>query len=229
MIHYTGGIMQRRFYIWPLIGSFWFMSVSPVQAQEKDRLLLSAATQDSHQMNMGDKKDGNGFQHVHALAMDGEGRTLFLGTHAGLFRSGDRGRSWNKVALSATQSSLDMMGLTPDPKDPQTIYIATHEAGVFKSTDGGETWKQVNNGLGGMDVHGLAIDPNTPQKLHAAVREKGEGVYRTIDGGSKWTRVDDGPQGEIKVLTSVNISTGMGGIFLYAGTSTGLQRVPDCF
>jgi photosystem II stability/assembly factor-like uncharacterized protein len=133
------------------------------------------------------------------------------------------------VALSATQSSLDMMGMTPDPKDPKTIYVATHEAGVFKSTDGGETWKQVNNGLGGLDVHGLAIDPITPQKLHAAVREKGEGIYKTTDGRGKSTRVDDGPQGEIKGLTSVNIPTEMGGIFLYAGTSTGLQRSPDCF
>lgn len=221
--------MRERFYVWPLIGVLWFMSASAVQGQEKPRLLLSAAAQDTHQMNMGDKKDGNGFQHVHALAIDGAGKAMFLGTHVGLFRSDGNSHSWKKIALSAKQSSFDIMGVTPDPKDPKTIYVATHEAGVFKSTDGGQTWKQVNNGLGGMDVHGLAIDPNAPQKLHAAVREKGEGVYRTTDGGGKWTRVDDGPQGEIKVLTSVNISTGMGGIFLYAGTSTGLQRSPDCF
>jgi hypothetical protein len=41
--------------------------------------------------------------------------------------------------------------------------------------------------------------------------------------------VDDGPEGEVKVLKSVDIPTGMGGIFLYAGTSMGLQRSPDCF
>lgn len=221
--------MQGRFYFWLLIGMLSFLSVGTAQAQEKDRLLLSAATQESHQMKMSAKKNGEGFQHVHALAMDTERQILFLGTHIGLFRSDDRGRSWKKVALSATQSGFDIMGVTPDPNDRKTIYIATHEAGVFKSTDGGETWKQVNNGLGGMDVHGLAIDPNSPRNLYAAVREKGEGIYKTTDGGGKWTRVDDGPQGEVKVLRSVNISSGMGGIFLYAGTSTGLQRSPDCF
>lgn len=42
-------------------------------------------------------------------------------------------------------------------------------------------------------------------------------------------RVDDGPTGETKVLASVNIPTGMGGIFLYAGTGEGLQLSPDCF
>src|SRR6266542_4565607 len=205
-----GGVMKRTFYFWLLLGIAWFINGREVQGQENAGLLLSAATQDSHQLNMGDKKDGNGFPHVHALAIDGAGKAMFLGTHVGLFRSDGNSHSWKKIALSAKRSNFDIMGVTPDPKDPKTIYVATHEAGVFKSTDGGTTWKEINSGLGGPDVHGLAIDPNTPQKLHAAVREKGEGVYRTTDGGGKWTRVDDGPQGEIKVLTSVNISTGMG-------------------
>jgi photosystem II stability/assembly factor-like uncharacterized protein len=160
--------------------------------------------------------------------MDLQGQSLFLGAHTGLFRSQDGGRSWQKVALPAKHSHLDVMAVTPDPKDPKTIYVGTHEGGVFKSTDGGATWKEANNGLGGLDVHGLAIDPNDG-KLHAAVRERGEGIYRTTDGGRKWIRVDDGPGGEVKVLSSVNISTGMGGIWLYAGTAEGLQRNPDCF
>lgn len=174
-------------------------------------------------------KGSGGFEHVHALAMDADGRSLFLGAHTGLFRSEDGGRSWRKVALSAKHDHLDVMAVAPDLKDPLIIYVATHEAGVFKSGDGGTTWRQVNTGLGGLDVHGLAIDPNAPGKLHAAVREKGEGIYRTTDSGAKWTRVDDGPGGEVKVLTSVNIPTGMGGIYLYAGTAEGLQRNPDCF
>jgi photosystem II stability/assembly factor-like uncharacterized protein len=117
--------------------------------------------------------------------------------------------------------------ITIDPANPETVYTAYGV--VFKSTDGGKTWLEASSGLGGPDVHSLAIDPNMPSKLHAAVREKGEGIYRTTNQGGKWTRVDDGPQGEVKVLRSVNIPTGMDGIFLYAGTSTGLQRSPDCF
>ena len=220
--------MKRRLYLWPLMGMLWFLNAGAVQGQEKPGLLLSAATQDSHQMNMNDKKDDQGFRHVHALAIDPAGRTLFLGAHTGLFRSDDGGRSWKKVALSEKQSNFDIMAVTPDPKNPKTIYVATHEAGVSKTTDGGATWKEINAGLAGPDVHGLAIDPNDG-KLHALVREKGEGVYRSTNGGEKWTRVDDGPGGEVKVLTSVNVPTGMGGIFLYAGTAEGLQRNPDCF
>ena len=171
----------------------------------------------------------NQFEHVHALAMDAEGRSLYLGAHSGLYRSEDRGQTWQPVTLSAKHVHLDVMALTADPKDPRTLYVATHEAGVFTTQDGGSSWAEVNTGLGGLDVHGLTLDPNDPRKLHAAVRGQGEGVYRTTDGGAKWVRVDDGPAGEVKVLTSVNILTGMGGIFLYAGTAEGLFRNPDCF
>ena len=169
------------------------------------------------------------FEHVHALAMDAAGQTLFVGAHAGLFKSEDGGRTWTNVALPAKHSHLDVMAVTPHPNEPKTIYVGTHEAGVLRSADGGKSWTETNQGLSGLDIHGLAFDPNSPAKLHTAVREKGEGIYRTTDGGGKWTRVDDGPGGEIKALASVNVPTGMGGIFLYAATAEGLQRSPDCF
>src|SRR3972149_5832277 len=76
---------------------------------------------------------------------------------------------------------------------------------------------------------GPATDPNQPVKLHAAVRDGRPGLYRTVDGAGAWVRVDDGPAGETKVLASVSIPTGMGGIFLYAGTAGGLARNPDCY
>ena len=202
--------MKRKFYMCTVIVVVWMLNGSEVLAQHHE-------------------KGGGGFEHVHSLAMEAQGRALFLGAHTGFFLSEDGGRSWQKVALPAQHSHLDVMAVAPDPREPKTIYVGTHEAGIIKSTDGGATWKEVNSGLGGLDVHGLAIDPNDPRKLHALVREKGEGIYRTINGGAKWTRVDDGPGGEVKGLYSVNISTGMGGIFLYAATAEGLQRNPDCF
>ncbi len=172
---------------------------------------------------------GGDWEHAHALAVGPEGRALLLGAHTGLFRSEDAGKTWKRVPIPTKHAHLDVMAVALDPKDARAIYIGTHEAGVLKSADGGSSWAEMNQGLGGLDVHGLAVDPNAPAKLHAAVREKGEGIYRTTDRGAKWTRVDDGPTGEVKVMASVNISTGMGGIYLYAGSSEGLLRSPDCF
>jgi hypothetical protein len=89
--------------------------------------------------------------------------------------------------------------------------------------EAGEQWSRRNG------CHGLAVDPNNSSKLHVAIRGKGDGIYRTAMAARNGPGVDDGPEGEVKVLKSVDIPTGMGGIFLYAGTSMGLQRSPDCF
>ncbi len=175
------------------------------------------------------QRDNDSFEHVHALAFDAGARALWLGAHTGLFRSEDHGRTWAKLTLPAHHHASDVMAIAAHPAEPDVLYVGTHEAGVLKTTDLGATWTAVNAGLGGLDVHGLAIDPNSPTKLHALIRDKGAGVYRTTDGGQKWVRVDDGPTGETKVLASANIPTGMGGIFLYAGTAEGLLRNPDCF
>lgn len=169
------------------------------------------------------------FEHVHALAFDATGRALWLGAHTGLYRSEDGGRTWAKVQVPVQGHGPDVMTIAAHPAEADVLYVGTHEAGVMKTADGGKTWVAVNTGLRGLDVHGLAIDPNVPAKLHALVRETGAGLYRTSDGGQKWVRVDDGPAEETKILVSVNIPTGMGGIFLYAGTGDGLERNPDCF
>ena len=201
--------MKRKLYLGVLIA----VAINPV---------LLFAAQGNHTMG------GTGFEHVHALGIDAEGRTLFLGAHTGLFRRENGGRSWQKVALPARASQPDVMAIALDPKNSKTIYIGAHEAGVLKSSDSGAAWKEANTGLGGLDVHGLAIDPNDG-KLHALVRDKSDGIYRSTNEGGKWTRVDDGPGGEVKGLYSVNIPSGMGGIFLYAATAEGLQKNPDCF
>ena len=158
------------------------------------------------------------------MGRDAEGKTLWLGTHHALLRSEDAGKTWKEVKVSPRHPELEVMSIAPDMRNPRVLYLGTHEAGVFKTTDGGSTWAQMNKNLGGKDIHGLAFDPNFTEKLHAAVRDGADGIYRTRDGGKNWERVADGPKGEVKVLASVNISTGMGGIFLYAGTAEEIGR-----
>ncbi|MEO6298875.1 MAG: exo-alpha-sialidase, partial [Paracoccaceae bacterium] len=54
------------------------------------------------------------------------------------------------------------------------------------------------------------------------------------DAGSSWDFGMDRPflakaEHDILTLAGVNIATGMGGEWIYAGTELGLTRVPDCF
>jgi len=52
------------------------------------------------------------FDHVHALAMDAEGR------------------------------SLDVAAVTVNPKTPSALYAATTDAKIFRSVDGGMRWNE---------------------------------------------------------------------------------------
>jgi hypothetical protein len=177
---------------------------------------------------------GAPMEHVHALALDHVRNVLFLGTHQGLSRSQDEGKTWSKVDVKGEVPGTDFMALAIDPTNPQTLYASGHGLWVIKSTDGGTTWALKKQGLEGDDVHALAMDPNDPRKLYAWVVDKG--LYRSIDGGETWARVDDGPRvpvtqapTDVKGFLSVNMPTGMGGIYLAAATANGFFFSADCF
>ena len=166
--------------------------------------------------------------HLHSLALVPGTRTLLVGTHQGLFESRDEGKSWSGRAPKGNVPGTDFMTMVVDPRNPAVVYAGGHDLAVIKSEDRGITWRRAGTGLPTMDIHALAIDPVRPKRLHAwAV---GKGLYRSDDGARTWFRVDDGPKNpQVTSLTSVPIPTGMGGIFLYAGTPVGLFRNPDCF
>lgn len=114
-------------------------------------------------------------------------KALLLGTHYGLYRSTDGGRTWASDALGGQ----DAMNLVR-PRG-QTLWVAGHMV-LAKSVDGGKTWTDVRPaGLPGIDVHGFASDPRNSRTLYAAIA--GTGLYRSTDGGNSFSVVstDVGP------------------------------------
>lgn len=174
---------------------------------------------------------GHDIGHLHALLVSPADGGLWIGTHNGLYRSSDEGKTWQAVKISSDLAAMDFMSFAQDPTNPKVMYVGTHNRGVLRTTDGGETWSAFSTGLGGPDVHALALDgynATQPRRLYAFAVDKG--LYRILGESSEWKRVDDGPSNpDVRALQSVNIPTGMGGIFLYAATSEGIFRSPDCF
>jgi hypothetical protein len=104
-----------------------------------------------------------------------------------LYRSGDGGRSWTRIA-----SFTSIQSLLVHPAAPSTLYVGAGEGdtvrfGVFKSTDAGLTWTRSALGLGSFFdfVTTLAGSPTDPSTVFAG--SASGRVYRTDDGGATWS------------------------------------------
>lgn len=85
------------------ITTAWLLSAAAVSAggQETVRLLpLLVAAPPIPQAVVSEAAQDAPVELLHPIAIDAEGRTLFLGTHLGLFRSDDGGYLWRRVRLA---------------------------------------------------------------------------------------------------------------------------------
>lgn len=155
--------------------------------------------------------------HFHSLLAPGTGRPLFAGTHLGLFRSDDRGRTWHLA--TERFSGKDVHALAASSK---AIYAATHGQGLLVSRDAGLHWRDDSAGLPGRDLHALAVDPRKPDLLYVWV--VGHGLVRREGPRRRWERLAGAaalPDVESLAVHPENPRR------LYAGTSKGVWVSED--
>jgi len=110
---------------------------------------------------------------------------------AGLYRSDDGGESWTLVNPDGGLASSYTSGLTPDPKDPETIWAMGRSLSV--SHDGGKTFRYAKGSPGGDDYHDLWIDPSDPRRMISAADQ---GAAITLNGGATWSSWYNQPTGQ---------------------------------
>lgn len=139
---------------------------------------------------------------------------LWAGTlPGGLFRSDDRGQSWNLVRGLWDRpersrwfgGGYDVPGIhsiCSDPQNPRAIRVAISCGGAWYSDDGGETWEAGRGMFAEFMPPELREDPAI-QDPHRMVQcaanpdalwiQHHNGVFRSSDGGRNWAHVPDVP------------------------------------
>ncbi len=159
-----------------------------------------------------------------ALAFDGN-RLIASGRN--LIASKNDGRSWTELV-----SPGRVLAVATHRDRPGLVVVGLTEGGVTVSTDGGQSWRTGTVGLPAGEVGAVSVAARDPDLIYAAIR--GDGLYKSEDAGETWALAMDRPwlddaERDPLTLVSVDLETGMGGIWIYAGTERGLTRVPDCF
>ncbi len=129
---------------------------------------------------------------VHALTVHPlDPATVYAGTTRGLFRSTNRGESWQGLELDGGRA--DVWSVTIDPENSRRLFAGASPVAVTKSEDGGEHWqKLLDPGLPhdrvvmgfACRVMRIAIDPGEPQSVYATL--EANGAMRSRDGGESW-------------------------------------------
>jgi photosystem II stability/assembly factor-like uncharacterized protein len=154
-------------------------------------------------------------------------------TTGDVYRSGNRGRSWERVG--GIPGFAELSSLAVQPADPDRLLAGMEPAALFRSEDGGRSWQEdaAIRRMSGTNhwsvpwsdaaghVRTIAIDPNDPRRIYLAI-EVG-GVVRTEDGGETWENVHGGIHDDVH---SVAVETRHGAI-LYAATRHGFGRSRD--
>jgi photosystem II stability/assembly factor-like uncharacterized protein len=124
----------------------------------------------------------------------------------GVFRTGDGGKSWQKVLYKdQVTGAIDIVF---DPHNSNVLYATLWQmrrqpwsfssggpgSGIYKSTDGGRTWQHLEgNGLpeGILGRIGVSVSGTDSERVYALIEAKEGGLFRSDDAGRSWTRIND--------------------------------------
>lgn len=146
--------------------------------------------------------NNNNYGTLTIVAAPSDPGIVYLGTcNQGIWRTEDRGETWDKVSTGRGGANLETgrnWTMAVDPNDAETIYTVAgfgEDQGIWKSTDGGRNWRQLMPASmaesATLDVYSIAVDPTDPAHLLAGSHSgwagnESSGVFESADGGTTW-------------------------------------------
>ena len=143
-----------------------------------------------------------GMMDTHALCVSGAlPGTVFLALRMGLFKSGDRGSTWEDMEVGRFSPLTYARDVQVSPHDPRTLYAClspaarSEDGSLYRSDDLGQTWRRLDRGVKARaTMMAVALDRRDPRQVYCASR-CGQ-VFGTRDGGETWAEwpLPDGVQ-----------------------------------
>ena len=132
-----------------------------------------------------------GMLDTHALCVSAaRPGTVFLAVRMGVFRSADRGKSWEDLEVGRFSPLTYARDLVVSPHDPRTLYAClspasqSQDGSLWESRDLGGTWRRLDHGVTARHtMMAVAAHPTDAAQLYCATRSQ---VFGTQDGGRSW-------------------------------------------
>ena len=119
---------------------------------------------------------------IQTLVVTGDGIVYAGSFGMGLFRSTDKGQSWELLNRGLTDPFLLCLAVTPG----QHVYAGTMRGGAYRLSLKGEQWESISQGLEETEVKSLLVRGET---VYAGT---GQGVYRWNEAERRWVKTGDG-------------------------------------
>jgi photosystem II stability/assembly factor-like uncharacterized protein len=147
---------------------------------------------------------------LEAGGADQPGRLWAGAIPAGLFRSDDRGESWQFVETfwnvperekwaGGGYDDAGIHSISPDPRDPDRLFVGISCGGVWDTRDGGTSWNLLGEGLVATYMPPELAGSKEIQDPHRVVRCAGapdvmwmqhhNGIFRSTDSGVHWSQL----------------------------------------
>ena len=115
---------------------------------------------------------------VHAIFFDPLANQIFAGTNHGVFRSGDRGRAWQKKLSGLPDSPVNVLG-----KSGTRLFSGTRK-GLFASDNDGNRWSR-SEGVHPIDIVDIQVNPQAENQIFATDSVEGQ-LFYSANGGDQW-------------------------------------------